>query len=209
MHAMIVAPESAVPRFSGPVTPVSAGSRSGRLARCRRSGGSRSSPPRQSSRRGGLFLNNRYHDPALGSFISVDPLVTSTGQPYIYAGGNPTTYSDPSGLCPPNADCYEDALKAPNTGSGPTSPSSQQSACAKPFHQPCSNSNFVPFLPGGYETERGRVRYTEFVYVYGYSNTTTSSLEDLSWDVPSMTFPVWGGRTVSTPAAQRGTVLER
>ena len=46
-----------------------------------------------------MFLNNRYHDPTLGTFISVDPLVASTGEPYIYASGNPTTHSDPTGLC--------------------------------------------------------------------------------------------------------------
>ena len=45
-------------------------------------------------------LNNRYHDPLTSQFISVDPLVASTGEPYIYAGGNPATYSDPDGLCP-------------------------------------------------------------------------------------------------------------
>jgi RHS repeat-associated protein len=44
------------------------------------------------------YLNNRYHDPTLGVFLSVDPLVASTGEPYIYAGGNPTTLSDPTGL---------------------------------------------------------------------------------------------------------------
>ena len=47
-----------------------------------------------------IYLNNRYHDPTLGTFISVDPLVAATGEPYIYASGNPTTLSDPSGLEP-------------------------------------------------------------------------------------------------------------
>ena len=46
-----------------------------------------------------MFLNNRYHDPTLGTFISVDPLVAQTGEAYIYASGNPTTHSDPTGLC--------------------------------------------------------------------------------------------------------------
>ena len=44
-------------------------------------------------------LNNRYHDPITGQFISVDPLVTTTGQPYIYGAANPATLSDPLGLC--------------------------------------------------------------------------------------------------------------
>ena len=52
------------------------------------------------TRTGLVYLNNRYHDPTLGVFISVDPLVSQTGEPYIYASGNPTTLSDPSGLEP-------------------------------------------------------------------------------------------------------------
>ena len=47
-----------------------------------------------------MFLNNRYHDPQLGHFISVDPLVAKTGQPYLYANGTPATLTDPSGLDP-------------------------------------------------------------------------------------------------------------
>lgn len=46
-----------------------------------------------------IYLNNRYHDPNLGMFVSVDPLVSLTGEPYIYGSGNPTTLSDPTGLC--------------------------------------------------------------------------------------------------------------
>ena len=46
-----------------------------------------------------MFLNNRYHDPQLGHFITVDPLVGTTGTPYLYANGNPSTLSDPNGLC--------------------------------------------------------------------------------------------------------------
>jgi len=47
-----------------------------------------------------LFLNNRHYEPTTGVFISVDPLVTMTGQPYIYGAANPITYSDPNGLEP-------------------------------------------------------------------------------------------------------------
>jgi RHS repeat-associated protein len=45
------------------------------------------------------YLNNRYYNPTLGVFLSVDPLDATTNQPYTYANGNPTTNSDPSGLC--------------------------------------------------------------------------------------------------------------
>jgi RHS repeat-associated protein len=52
------------------------------------------------------YLNNRYTDPTLGIFLSVDPLVATTSDPYLYAGGNPTTLSDPSGLEPcPKSGC--------------------------------------------------------------------------------------------------------
>jgi len=46
-----------------------------------------------------VSLNNRHYDPSTGVFPSVDPLVTKTGQPYIYGAANPATFSDPSGLC--------------------------------------------------------------------------------------------------------------
>jgi RHS repeat-associated protein len=45
------------------------------------------------------YLDNRYYDPDLGVFLSVDPLVATTGTPYLYANANPTTLSDPTGLC--------------------------------------------------------------------------------------------------------------
>ena len=41
----------------------------------------------------------RYYDPATGQFLSVDPLVAATEQPYSYAGNNPVNVTDPSGLC--------------------------------------------------------------------------------------------------------------
>jgi len=45
------------------------------------------------------FLNNRHYDPTTGVFVSVDPLVTMTGEPYVYGSANPVRFSDPSGLC--------------------------------------------------------------------------------------------------------------
>lgn len=67
----------------------------------------RSLPARRAGRLGSArcdarrsdFLNNRYYDPTIGVFLSVDPLVAKTGTPYLYAAGNPTTLSDPNGLC--------------------------------------------------------------------------------------------------------------
>jgi RHS repeat-associated protein len=45
-----------------------------------------------------VYLINRYYDPVTGQFISVDPAVAQTLQPYVYAGDNPVSDTDPSGL---------------------------------------------------------------------------------------------------------------
>jgi RHS repeat-associated protein len=45
-----------------------------------------------------LYLLNRYYSPATGQFLSVDPAITSTLQPYLYAGDNPVSRTDLTGL---------------------------------------------------------------------------------------------------------------
>lgn len=44
-----------------------------------------------------VYLLARYYSPATWQFISVDPLVEQTSQPYAYAGGNPVSATDPTG----------------------------------------------------------------------------------------------------------------
>ena len=44
------------------------------------------------------YVFGRYYDPATGQFISVDPLVDETGQPYAYVNGDPVNGLDPNGL---------------------------------------------------------------------------------------------------------------
>jgi RHS repeat-associated protein len=44
-----------------------------------------------------VYLVNRYYDPGTGQFISLDPDVRQTQQPYAYANGNPVSNTDPSG----------------------------------------------------------------------------------------------------------------
>src|SRR5207247_1653652 len=40
----------------------------------------------------------RYYDPYAGQFMTVDPLVDETGQPYVYVNGDPVDSIDPLGL---------------------------------------------------------------------------------------------------------------
>ncbi len=51
-----------------------------------------------SSDTGLIYLRARTYDPATGQFLSVDPLAGITGERYGYAGENPLSYSDPTGL---------------------------------------------------------------------------------------------------------------
>ncbi len=46
-----------------------------------------------------IYLRARSYDPGTGEFLSVDPLETVTGEPYIYVGDDPLDQSDPSGRC--------------------------------------------------------------------------------------------------------------
>ncbi len=45
-----------------------------------------------------VVLVGRYYDPATGQFLSVDPLVESTQQPYQYSNDDPVNLKDPTGL---------------------------------------------------------------------------------------------------------------
>lgn len=48
-----------------------------------------------------VYMRARYYDPATSQFLTRDPLVESTHDPYSYAWNNPLANTDPSGLCPP------------------------------------------------------------------------------------------------------------
>jgi|GEM_PF-2757726 len=52
----------------------------------------------QDQESGLVYLRARYYDPATELFISRDPLEQKTGQPYVYAYGNPVNFVDPAGL---------------------------------------------------------------------------------------------------------------
>ena len=42
---------------------------------------------------------NRYYDPSTDQFISIDPAVAQTNQPYVYVNDNPLNATDPLGQC--------------------------------------------------------------------------------------------------------------
>nr|MDJ0852193.1 RHS repeat-associated core domain-containing protein [Myxococcota bacterium] len=55
-----------------------------------------------------IYANARYYDPAIGRFLSQDPLLGSPGNApslhrYLYAFANPTRFVDPTGLAPEDA----------------------------------------------------------------------------------------------------------
>lgn len=68
-------------RFGSP-TPRTRSARRGRMIRCRRSRVAPSMTNAFDSVGCSMFLNNRYMDPQTGVFVSVDPMVSMTGQPY-------------------------------------------------------------------------------------------------------------------------------
>ncbi len=45
-----------------------------------------------------IYLLNRYYDPTSDQFVSIDPMVQETDQPYAYVGDDPLNAEDPSGL---------------------------------------------------------------------------------------------------------------
>lgn len=44
-----------------------------------------------------IYLRARTYEPTTAQFISVDPAVSETGEPYNYAAGDPVNHADPSG----------------------------------------------------------------------------------------------------------------
>ena len=46
-----------------------------------------------------VATDHRLYDPTIGRFLTIDPLLDQTRDPYGYGSANPATWSDPSGLC--------------------------------------------------------------------------------------------------------------
>ncbi|MFL9951612.1 RHS repeat-associated core domain-containing protein [Paraburkholderia agricolaris] len=68
-----------------------------------------------------VYYRNRCYHPATGRFISEDPIGYASGQTnaYAYVGGNPVSYSDPSGLQVP----FPYTPVPPPPGAGSNTPS--------------------------------------------------------------------------------------
>lgn len=64
-----------------------------------------------------IYMRARTYDPVTAQFLSVDPALAETGEPYSYAAGNPVNRADPSGLDPsgPNVHggCLIGSISAP------------------------------------------------------------------------------------------------
>jgi hypothetical protein len=48
---------------------------------------------------------NRYYDPSTDQFISIDPDIADTNQPYVFTNDDPLNGEDPLGLCWPRWAC--------------------------------------------------------------------------------------------------------
>ena len=59
-----------------------------------------------------IYLVHRYYDPVTGQFLSVDPDVAETNQPYEYAGDNPVNITDEMGTCDTVLACAPDPAPA-------------------------------------------------------------------------------------------------
>ncbi len=49
-----------------------------------------------------IYMRARTYDPATAQFLTVDPWVSITGEPYSYASDSPINSGDPTGLCNAN-----------------------------------------------------------------------------------------------------------
>jgi RHS repeat-associated protein len=58
---------------------------------------------------GQMYMRNRYYDPATGQFTQPDPIGLAGGlNSYGFAAGDPVSYDDPYGLCPPVDECMQE-----------------------------------------------------------------------------------------------------
>ena len=75
---------------------------------------------------GFLYLVNRYYDPVTDQFLSVDPDVIDSGQPYTFTGDDPLNATDPLGMIPTcggqAGDCVQSSPGRPEVVDSPNPP---------------------------------------------------------------------------------------
>jgi len=87
-----------------------------------------------------VYLRNRYYNPELGTFLSMDPYEGDFNDPmslnrYAYVRGNPVNLTDPSGLCAvDDADC-QTYVRGTEAAFGVQVLSNQQSSLSQPEYQ--------------------------------------------------------------------------
>jgi len=61
-----------------------------------------------------IYLRARTYDPTTDQFLTIDPALENTGEPYTYTEDNPENGSDPTGMCKARSwyDCLEETLGA-------------------------------------------------------------------------------------------------
>lgn len=59
-----------------------------------------------------IYLLNRWYDPSTAQFLSVDPLLELTSQPYSYANDDPINITDPNGKCGGGCPVWQEGLAA-------------------------------------------------------------------------------------------------
>ena len=88
---------------------------------------------------------HRYYDPQTGEFLSVDPDVSETQQPYYYAGDDPVNNSDRYGECSSGASAEPFSATLIEEGAGPNYECAQEEGVNWVF-----NNTLGPVLAGWY-----------------------------------------------------------
>jgi RHS repeat-associated protein len=160
---------------------------------------------------GMIHLGAREYDPAIGRFISVDPIMVLTDpqqmQGYTYANNNPITWSDPTGLC---GTCISELDgHAGNTNNGPkprdtTRPNAGNGggpSCVEYCSSPADNrlreiwntpSNGKGGTTGTAEVGGAQVTYDRMalgIYGEGYGSLTPDQRSHVDYVVWSMNNP--------------------
>ncbi|HUB74240.1 MAG TPA: RHS repeat-associated core domain-containing protein [Solirubrobacteraceae bacterium] len=98
-----------------------------------------------STNTGLIYLRARWYDSDTAQFLSVDPVLETTGAPYAYAGNNPENGVDPSGAC---QTCQEGAGSGGSGNGEPGAGSSQYQGGGPPPGGQGQGGIPVPDVPG-------------------------------------------------------------